>query len=583
MVDDALEGQRIENGKPPVARAVSRRRFAGLGGLAGVAMAAPALVGRAWADGVNGSEREERHQVVIIGAGVGGCVAAFRLAQAGIGNVVLERGRRWPITPSGGTFPRMLAPDARSFWLDGRPSLPPASDVPVVSQALDAFNSLVLPRFAGLLDFTVDENVIVVCGAGVGGGTLVYGGVLPQPAPGPFHRVFPSVLDYGELDRTYYPRARRRLAAATFPDDVLRHPRYRSTRLWRSAVERTGLPVERVPGGFDYDVVRAELAGRARASATVGEWVGTGCDSGAKLSVDRTYLARAEATGKTLVRPLHRVTSLTQDRDGAYRVVAEQLTETGRVVRRAVLVCDKVVVAAGGVHTPRLLVTARDTGALPRLNGSVGTGWGTNGDRLVLLKTLLTPTGAPQGGPVAFMVNDRGDADRATLMHGGLPFPVETGLLGCFGMGIPSRTGAWAYDHATGHARLDWPRDADTGPQRAVMALAHQVARRLPLGTAAIDASAPYPLTVHPLGGAVIGKATDAYGRLHGYDGLYCLDASLMPGSTAAVNPALTIAAVVERCLDDILKRDFARPPRSRPNVPRRGLTPWDGGRPARQ
>jgi cholesterol oxidase len=73
------------------------------------------------------------------------------------------------------------------------------------------------------------------------------------------------------------------------------------------------------------------------------------------------------------------------------------------------------------------------------------------------------------------------------------------------------------------------------------------------------------PHTAHPLGGAVLGKATDAYGRLHGHPGLYCLDGALMPGSTAAVNPALTIAAVVERCLDHIID-DFIEHGRPTPN-----------------
>jgi cholesterol oxidase len=63
----------------------------------------------------------------------------------------------------------------------------------------------------------------------------------------------------------------------------------------------------------------------------------------------------------------------------------------------------------------------------------------------------------------------------------------------------------------------------------------------------------------HPVGGAVLGRSTDLYGRLHGYRGLYCLDGALMPGSTAAANPALTIAAVTERCLDRILT-DFGPP-----------------------
>ncbi|MFI6515251.1 GMC oxidoreductase [Spirillospora sp. NPDC050679] len=537
--------------------AVGRRRFVGLAGLTGAALAAPAPVGRAGA----ARTLEEAHRVVIIGSGVGGSVAAFRLAQAGIDNVVLERGRRWPITPAGTTFPRLPVPDPRLFWLDGRPTLPLVSELPHLSRAVDAINSAALPRFTGLLDIVLDDSVTVVCGAGVGGGTLVYGGALPQPHPEPFHRIFPAGIDYGELDRVHYPRARRRMVADRLPLDLLAHPRYRSTRLWSQALARTGLAVDRFPTNFDFEVIRAELDGRAVPAATIGQYVLTGCDSGAKMSVDRTYLARAEASGRTTVRTLHQVTGIGQDRQGRYRVTVERLSDGGAVLQRLVLVCDKLIVAAGGVHTPRLLVTARDTGALPRLNEFVGTGWGTNGDQFLLLKTLLAATGAPQAGPPAFLARSRDNT--ATLMHAPAPLPVDAGLMLCFGMGLPNAAGRWTYSAATGRAGLSWTAANDATPRRAVMDIARQVAPRLPSGAAAVNLFAPHPLTVHPLGGAVLGKATDLHGRLHGHRGLYCLDAALMPGSTAAVNPALTIAAVVERCLDDILAKDFGVPARA--------------------
>ena len=59
--------------------------------------------------------------------------------------------------------------------------------------------------------------------------------------------------------------------------------------------------------------------------------------------------------------------------------------------------------------------------------------------------------------------------------------------------------------------------------------------------------------TAHPLGGAVLGKACDEYGRVFGYQGLYVVDGSLIPGSTACTNPSLTIAALAERCMDKII------------------------------
>lgn len=59
--------------------------------------------------------------------------------------------------------------------------------------------------------------------------------------------------------------------------------------------------------------------------------------------------------------------------------------------------------------------------------------------------------------------------------------------------------------------------------------------------------------TAHPLGGAVLGKACDYYGRVKGYKGLYVVDGALIPGAAGAVNPSFTIAALAERCLEKVI------------------------------
>ncbi|WP_084022628.1 GMC oxidoreductase [Amycolatopsis thermoflava] len=64
------------------------------------------------------------------------------------------------------------------------------------------------------------------------------------------------------------------------------------------------------------------------------------------------------------------------------------------------------------------------------------------------------------------------------------------------------------------------------------------------------------PSTWHPLGGASMGTVCDLAGRVLGHRGLYVLDGALMPGNTAACNPSMTIAAVAERALDEIVAQD---------------------------
>ena len=61
----------------------------------------------------------------------------------------------------------------------------------------------------------------------------------------------------------------------------------------------------------------------------------------------------------------------------------------------------------------------------------------------------------------------------------------------------------------------------------------------------------------HPLGGAVMGKACDLYGRVKNYPRLYVNDGALLPGSTCCANPVFTIAAIAERNMEHILSTDF--------------------------
>ncbi|MEU5116005.1 GMC oxidoreductase [Streptomyces longwoodensis] len=491
--------------------------------------------------------REERHEVVIVGAGLGGSIAAFRLSEVGVRNVVLERGRRWPIDPAGTVFPPFPSLDKRLIWLDDESApLPPLGSTPW--EHLLAAMKTALPRSTGLLDIITEDHAVVVCGAGVGGSTLVYGGVLAQPRPEAFHQVFPAGPDFGLLERVHYPRARRRLGGMPFPTELLDKPPYQSHRLWDQAVQASGLPAETIWSSYDLDALRGELRGDRPAAAIVGQYHFTGCNSGAKVSADRTYLARAEATGRTSVRPLHKVTDLSTDRSGRYRIQTERLAADGTVIERVVFSCDRLLLAAGA-HTPRLLLAARQTGGLPGLPSSVGDSWSANGDHITALKAAGLSAGTPQGGPSSRMVHDA--SGTVSVMHSPVPLPQGGSHLMCLGMSIPKRLGKWLCT-SDGRIRLEWTAEYDAGTQPLVEELLRRVARYLP-DTAGVPPTKSLPLVAHPVGGVRLGETTDPHGRLHGLPRLYCVDGALMPGSTGAVNPALTIAAIVEYCMDHIV------------------------------
>jgi cholesterol oxidase len=71
-----------------------------------------------------------------------------------------------------------------------------------------------------------------------------------------------------------------------------------------------------------------------------------------------------------------------------------------------------------------------------------------------------------------------------------------------------------------------------------------------------LDTNALVPSTWHPLGGAGMGAVCDFEGRVHGQPGLYVLDGALLPGTAAACNPSMTIAAVAERAMSRIVRSD---------------------------
>ena len=207
------------------------------------------------------------YDILVVGSGFGGSVTALRLVEKGYRVGVLEAGRRFA-----------------------------ADDFPRTSWRLRRF--LWAPRLGcrGIQRLTLLRDVLVLSGAGVGGGSLVYANVLWKPPPD----VWPDPERAAEL-APYYERARRMLGVTTTPfttaaDDVLRGVAR------RLGAEDTFAPTP-VGVWFGADGVDPYFggAGPARNGCIRCGGCMVGCRHGAKNTLETNYLWFAERLGAEIL------------------------------------------------------------------------------------------------------------------------------------------------------------------------------------------------------------------------------------------------------------------------------------------
>lgn len=475
---------------------------------------------------------------IVIGSGFGGAVSALRLAQKGIQTTVLERGRHWDKdsdNPYPGLFPTSSNPDGRCGWLSGKEELQGTTNVDV---------------YTGLLERVKSWNIDALCGAGVGGGSLVYGGALLQPKQSLFEQVFPREISYKLLDQYYYPLVRNMLSGGTIPKSVLQATPYKAMRTFKQNMRKAGHEVVRTDSGFDWSMVEQELNGELPAGATISQY-NYGCNSGAKNSLNKNYLKQATDTGLVTIHALHQVTDIAEKPAGGYYIYCEVLDDIGNVIEQKTLETDLLILAAGTLNTTKLMLKAKHKGTLPNLNDYVGKYWGNNGDDLYMRAPLQQGNDGNQAGPNALTVFDMDNPYKpVTVQHSPGPLPKYFNVINQLIMTVPDKLGELHYNVKKDTICLDWPIGAEFYSKLA----SKHTMNRVNLIAGGIPVPVPTKKTTwHPLGGMAMGKATDMWGRVHGYDGLIVADGSLIPGSCAAVNPALTIAALAEHNMDYLL------------------------------
>lgn len=311
------------------------------------------------------------YDVIVIGSGFGGSVSALRLTEKGYRVGVLEAGRRFT-----------------------RESLP--------KNSWDLRNYLWAPALGlyGIQRIHLLGNVMVLAGAGVGGGSLNYANTLYVPPTAFFEdRQWASITDWQDELAPYYDQAKRmlgvRLNPTTTPSDV--HLKAAAAKMGVADSFHMA-PVGVFFGDGDDAGGQGKVrpgdevadpyfggAGPARKACTeCGECM-TGCRHGAKNTLGENYLHLAERAG-AVIHPMTTVTALSDHPDGGYRVRTVP-TEGRRRAEPKVLRARYVVVAAGTYGTQTLLHTMKDLGELPRLSDRLGDLTRTNSEGLVGAQT----------------------------------------------------------------------------------------------------------------------------------------------------------------------------------------------------
>ncbi|MEN7531466.1 GMC family oxidoreductase [Cupriavidus sp. DL-D2] len=524
------------------------------------------------------------YDAIVIGSGFGGAVSACRLALAGRKVLVLERGRAW--TPS--TYPR--DEDDPWLWSQRRPQ-----------------------RFNGWADIRAFDDVWVIAGAGVGGGSLIYANVSVEASPDTFAQGWPVDITYASL-KDYYDTVGAMLDVATVPDDQLSE----RALLLREGAEACGWSerFRKLPLAVTFSPHwRADLhdARSDRHSERFlnrhGRWQGTcvhcgncdvGCQVSAKNTLDLNYLAVAVDHGAE-IRPLHVVNRIEPLAQG-WRVRFDRIDMDRERREPGEATATRVILAAGSIGSTELLLRCRDEHrTLPALSRRLGHGWAHNGDFVTPAfydQRMVSPAHGVTISAVIDLLDRSGPGGQSLFVEdGGIPNlagnyirrrlrRLPRGKLrmlwkeigGLIDDGDPlEHMMPWfgqAVDPGDGQLRLcrkwyaPWRHTLDM--QWSYRASEAVIESMIAAHTRLSHATGGDPwvpptwrllhnlITPHPLGGCNMGNhigdgVVDAQGRVFGYTGLYVMDGAIVP-RPLGLNPSRTIAALAERSVALLLR-----------------------------
>jgi cholesterol oxidase len=509
------------------------------------------------------------YDVVVVGSGFGGSVAALRLTEKGYRVAVVEAGRRFADDEFAATSWDLR----RYLW----------------APALGCF---------GIQRIHLLKDVMILAGSGVGGGSLVYANTLYRPLKAFYtDRQWAHVTDWEAELAPHYDQATRMFGVVDNPtitpaDEVMQ--KVAADMGVADSFHPTPVGVFFGKPGVQVQDPFFGGAGPARTGCTECGSCMTGCRVGAKNTLVKNYLYLAEQNGAKVI-PLTTVTAVRP----LSRGFAVDLRRTGRRARsaRTTITAGQVVLAAGTWGTQRLLHEMRDRGVLPRLSSRLGELTRTNSEAIigagrtsvdpsrdfsrgVAITSSIHPDPTTHIEPVRFGKGSNAmgllqsiATDGAASMPRWLQavrfmarHPVKTAQL--------LRTYRWSERTVILLVMQSLDNSITTFTKKGLFGRKYTSKQGhgepnpafIPAGYEANQLVAKHidgiaggtwgeifnvPLTAHFIGGCAIGLSADEgvidpYHRVHGYPGLSVVDGSAI-SANLGVNPSLTITAQAER------------------------------------
>lgn len=509
------------------------------------------------------------YDVVVVGSGFGGSVAALRLAEKGYKVCVLEAGARFE-----------------------------DKDFPKTSWRLHKF--LFAPRLGlkGIQRIHKLPDVFILCGAGVGGGSLVYANTLYQPSDEYFNDPqWGDITDWKSELEPWYQIARRMLG-------VVKNPFFsNSDRAMQEVANEMGVgeTFTLAPLGIYFgekegiehpDPYFGGDGPKRKSCINCGECM-TGCRHNAKNTLVKNYLYLAEKLGVE-IRPLTTATELIES-NGLWSIKVRK--SSSWLPLSKTLTANQVVVAAGAFNTQKLLHRMKSNGNL-KLSDALGKLSRTNSESLVgaimpkskmdfsegaAITSSFFPNKNTHVEPVRYGKGSNMMGLLQTIMTSSdsalvrtkqwistaikqptLIFRIlnvrkwsERSVIALVMQNLNSSVTVFESKDFLGSRKLSSKNDA-SNPNPTWIPEANEVAERIANNYGGFAAGnvgnlIGAPFTAHFVGGCVIGKnkdegVIDPYHRVWGYPTLHILDGSTITANLG-VNPSLTITAQAERAI----------------------------------